>query len=101
MNGNYVDEIWIYFVAPPVGAIFAATLYHLLKAMGYQSANPGQDDDGLNTYRILRGSARPVRPERNLTNLSNYNIYLKDLTSPTTRWHQGETQRSMYEQQMV
>lgn len=100
-NNSYVSEIWIYFVAPPIGAIIAATLYHLLKAMGYQSANPGQDDDGLNIYRILRGSARPLRPRRSSLDLGNYNIYLQDLTSPKTRWNQSEYQRSMFDQKMV
>lgn len=101
VNGSFVPEIWIYFVAPPVGAIVAATVYHLLKAMGYQSANPGQDDDGLNTYRILRGSARPLRPLRHSTDLSNYNIYLQDLTSPSVRWQQSEYSRAMIDQKMV
>lgn len=101
VNGNFVPEIWIYFVAPPLGAIIAATLYHLLKALGYQSANPGQDDDGLNTYRILRGSARPLRPRRGSFDMSSYNIYLQDLTSPSPRWQHSEYARSMMEQKMV
>ncbi|KAF3761722.1 hypothetical protein M406DRAFT_64863 [Cryphonectria parasitica EP155] len=52
INGNFVSYIWIFFVGPGLGAILAAGLYHLLKAMGYETANPGQDDDGLETYRL-------------------------------------------------
>ncbi|KAJ4393451.1 Aquaporin-1 [Gnomoniopsis smithogilvyi] len=93
VNGNYVSEIWIFFLGPFLGALAAAGLYHLLKAMGYESANPGQDDDGMNTYRIVHSPARPVRPIRPMrpvrptsdpdsSNGAYYNNYLHDLTSP-------------------
>lgn len=87
MNRHFVSEIWIFFVGPFLGATVAAGLYHLLKAVGYETANPGQDDDGLETYRIIQTPARPVRPVRSGTSLSisngtNYNNYLQDLTSP-------------------
>lgn len=92
VNLHFVSEIWIFFVGPTLGALLAAALYHLLKAMGYESANPGQDDDGLDTFRIVHApqrevrpiASRPPRPRRSSFNLSNdyYNNYLQELTSP-------------------
>lgn len=84
VNNNYVDNIWIFFVAPFLGAIIAAGLYHLLKAMGYETANPGQDDDGLGFYRIVYQPTRPTRPRRQSSD-NLYNTYLQDMTSPRTR----------------
>ncbi|CAN8098206.1 unnamed protein product [Discula destructiva] len=95
VNFNFVSEIWIFFLGPTLGALLAAGVYQLLKAMGYESANPGQDDDGLDTYRIVHAPQRtvrpvasrpaPPRPRRSSINLSNqtyYNNYLQEMTSP-------------------
>lgn len=68
-------------MGPFIGAIIAAVLYHLLKAMGYETANPGQDDDGLDTYRIVQAPVRPARPRRSQDD-AFYNTYFQDLTSP-------------------
>lgn len=80
-----------------LGALVAAGMYRLLKAMGYESANPGQDDDGLDTYRVVHAPRRPVRPAEyrpprpprprrptsfNFTGDNYYNNYLHELTSP-------------------
>lgn len=53
VNGNFVPEFWIYFVGPFLGATIGAGVYGLLKAMGYQTANPGQDGDGMEYYRVV------------------------------------------------
>lgn len=85
VNRNFVSSIWIFFVGPILGALLAAGLYHLLKAMGYETANPGQDDDGLTTYRIVHAPVRPVRPirpRRSDNDGALYNAYLHDLISP-------------------
>lgn len=94
VNLNFVSEMWIFFVGPTLGALLAAGLYHLLKAMGYESANPGQDDNGLDTYRIVHApqrqvrpvANRPARPTRSSFSLNNdyYNNYLQELTSVTS-----------------
>ncbi|KAK7716277.1 hypothetical protein SLS64_003429 [Diaporthe eres] len=84
VNNNYVDEIWIFFVGPILGAVVAAALYHLLKAMGYETANPRQDDDGLGFYRIVHQPTRPNRLRRQSSD-NLYNTYLQDMTSPRTR----------------
>ncbi|KAK9476833.1 aquaporin-like protein [Lipomyces japonicus] len=38
---------WIYWVGPGLGAFLAAGLYRTLKFLQYETANPGQDDDGF------------------------------------------------------
>lgn len=53
VNGNYVSEIWIYFIGPTLGASVSAGIYTLMKALGYQTANPGQDGDGMEYYRLV------------------------------------------------
>lgn len=85
VNNHYVSYIWIFFVGPCLGAVLAAGLYLLLKAMGYESANPGQDDDGMNIYRISHGAPRLPRLRRSSTDLSYYNTYFQDMaTSPSS-----------------
>lgn len=52
--GNSFDgSTWIYFAGPFAGAVIAAGLYHLLKAMAFWTANPEQDDDGLDYVRVV------------------------------------------------
>ncbi|KAF2823211.1 aquaporin [Ophiobolus disseminans] len=38
---------WIYWIGPLLGALSAVVFYRLIKALGYESANPGADSDGL------------------------------------------------------
>lgn len=59
VNGSYVPEMWIYFVAPTLGAAMAAGVHGLLKALAYQTANPGQDGDGMEYYRVMPPKASP------------------------------------------
>lgn len=35
---------WIYWVGPTLGGLLAAAYYRFIKAVGYEDANPGQDD---------------------------------------------------------
>jgi aquaporin related protein len=37
---------WIYFLGPILGALLAAGFYKLIKALEYETVNPGQDDSG-------------------------------------------------------
>jgi hypothetical protein len=63
VNNNYVPEFWIYFIGPTLGAATAAGIRHLLKALAYQTANPGQDGDGIEYYRVVSSSSQgPVYP---------------------------------------
>lgn len=53
VNRNFVPEIWIYFVGPVLGASVAAGVHCLMNALAYQTANPGQDGDGMEYYRVV------------------------------------------------
>ncbi|CZT05826.1 related to aquaporin, Major Intrinsic Protein [Rhynchosporium agropyri] len=54
---DFKGSHWIYYIGPLLGAFVAAGLYKLLKFLEYTTANPGQDDDGLDVYRVV---TRPV-----------------------------------------
>lgn len=59
ISKTFPGYLWIYFTAPFVGALAAAGLYHLLKAMAYWTANPDQDADGLEYYRVISATIPP------------------------------------------
>ncbi|PBP16110.1 aquaporin, partial [Diplocarpon rosae] len=44
---------WIYWIGPVSGAVIAVGIYKILKLLEYTTANPGQDDDGLDVYRVV------------------------------------------------
>jgi aquaporin related protein len=50
--GEFVPYHWIYWLGPTMGALLAVGFYKLLKFLQYETVNAGQDDDGLDTYRI-------------------------------------------------
>ncbi|KAH8780138.1 aquaporin-like protein [Diaporthe sp. PMI_573] len=58
VNNSYVSEFWIYFIGPTLGAAIAAGIRHLLKALAYQTANPGQDGDGIEYFRVVASSSQ-------------------------------------------
>jgi aquaporin related protein len=41
---------WIYWLGPLLGAIFAVIFYRLIKALEYETANPGADFDGQDRH---------------------------------------------------
>ncbi|CDO93288.1 unnamed protein product [Kluyveromyces dobzhanskii CBS 2104] len=41
---SFPDYHWIYWVGPALGAFMSALLFKILRALKYQSCNPGQDD---------------------------------------------------------
>lgn len=57
-----MPEFWIYFIGPTLGAVVAASIHGLLKALAYQSANPGQDGDGMKYYRLVPPPTPPPMP---------------------------------------
>lgn len=58
VNNNYVPEFWIYFIGPTLGAAISAGIRHLLKSLAYQTANPGQDGDGIEYFRVVASSSQ-------------------------------------------
>ncbi|KAK9244426.1 aquaporin-like protein [Lipomyces tetrasporus] len=44
---SFPNYHWIYWLGPMLGAVLAAGLYKVLKFLQYETANPGQDDDGF------------------------------------------------------
>ncbi|KAJ4385550.1 Aquaporin-1 [Gnomoniopsis smithogilvyi] len=59
VNGHYVPEFWIYFVGPTVGAVISVGVHWLLNALAYETANPGQDGDGMDFYRVVAPKPSP------------------------------------------
>jgi aquaporin related protein len=51
VEGNFVSYHWIYWVGPFLGSLLACGLYKAVVFLGYHSANPGQDEDGLDHHR--------------------------------------------------
>merc|ERR1711862_402660 len=45
---------WIFYVGPLLGSLLAVGLYKLLKVLVYETANPGQDFDELETAMFIR-----------------------------------------------
>lgn len=70
VNRNFVPEIWIYVVAPTLGAAFMAGVHALLKALAYQTGNGGQDSDGQEYYRVLPPSGSGVRSNASMDSIS-------------------------------
>lgn len=61
-NKSFPSEHWIYWVGPCLGAVVAAGFYWFIKAVEYQTANPGQDFDDLeaNAFDPTSDLSRPV-----------------------------------------
>jgi len=61
-NVSFPSEHWIYWVGPALGALLAAGFYWFIKAIEYQTANPGQDFDDLEAHAFdpTTDLSRPV-----------------------------------------
>ncbi|KAK0113365.1 hypothetical protein ONS95_013619 [Cadophora gregata] len=66
--GDFKGNHWIYYIGPLMGGLLAAVFYKLLKFLEFSTANPGQDDDGLDIYRIV--TSRPPALRRRNSNES-------------------------------
>ncbi|KAI3321715.1 aquaporin-like protein [Xylariaceae sp. AK1471] len=47
VTGSFPTYHWIYFLGPILGALLASGFYKLIKILEYETANPGQDHDGI------------------------------------------------------
>ncbi|KAL6718266.1 Aquaporin-1 [Lecanora helva] len=45
INHEFEDYHWIYWLGPLLGSLLASAFYKLIKALEYETANPGQDFD--------------------------------------------------------
>ncbi|PGH10871.1 hypothetical protein AJ79_05231 [Helicocarpus griseus UAMH5409] len=45
VNRSFPGYHWIYWLGPALGSVLATGLFWILKALRYQTCNPGQDDD--------------------------------------------------------
>lgn len=61
-NHSFPDDHWVYWVGPLLGALVAAGFYWFIKAVEFQTANPGQDFDDLeaNAFDPTTDLSRPV-----------------------------------------
>lgn len=61
-NRDFPSEHWVYWVGPCLGAVIAAGFYWFIKAVEYQTANPGQDFDDLEAHAFDPSTdlSRPV-----------------------------------------
>ena len=92
-NKSFPTEHWIYWVGPFLGALVASGFYWFIRALEYESANPGQDFDDLeaSAFNPDEDLARPVispnapAPERPVSN--DY-----ELTTPLSRERRSNSQ---------
>jgi aquaporin related protein len=54
---------WIFYVGPFLGALLAVGLYKLLKVLVYETANPGQDFDELETAMFIKQANASTREQ--------------------------------------
>jgi aquaporin rerated protein, other eukaryote len=62
VNGKFNGYHWIYWLGPAMGSVIAVIFYRLIKALEYETANPGQDFDEQEN-EIFNPSEDPATPE--------------------------------------
>ena len=61
VNHSFPGYHWIYWLGPALGSLLAAFFYHVLETLGWTTANPGQDYDGLEVQAPYQ-SKEGIRP---------------------------------------
>lgn len=61
-NRKFPSDHWVYWVGPCLGALLASGFYWFIKAVEFQTANPGQDFDDLeaSAFDPSQDLSRPV-----------------------------------------
>ena len=54
MTGEFPGYHWIYWAGPLLGSLLATGFYVLIKALEYETVNPGQDESGDAPLEDLR-----------------------------------------------
>jgi glycerol uptake facilitator-like aquaporin len=54
--GNYWADGWIYYIAPPIGAVIAALLYDRLYLRGREAPTAGSPESGLDEPGLERAT---------------------------------------------
>jgi aquaporin related protein len=54
--GTFDGYHWIYWIGPLLGALLAVLFYRFIKALEYDTANPGADGDGQDVHQHHHGS---------------------------------------------
>jgi aquaporin related protein len=53
--GNFHHDHWVYWVGPILGSVLASLFYRLVKILEYETANPGQVNDGTRGVAVEAG----------------------------------------------
>ena len=67
VNHSFPGYHWIYWLGPALGALLAATFYYILEALGWETANPGQDYDDIEAQALV--NSKETLPSRSSGNV--------------------------------
>ena len=62
VNHSFPHYHWIYWLGPALAALLTASFYNLLEALGWRTANPGQDYNDIEA-KAQELSEKPQRPD--------------------------------------
>lgn len=57
---SFTGYHWIYWVGPFLGSLVAVTFYKLVKALEYETVNPGQDMNEKEASKFVEDEPTPV-----------------------------------------
>lgn len=60
--GEFYHYHWIYWLGPFLGSVVAVAFYKLVKALEYETVNPGQDEDQEEKEKFVGAVVTPADP---------------------------------------